>query len=399
MKEEVGLLAWAALSLATLVGGVPDNGADRLYFAGIARDTWRSIASMVCPETGLPYDNSEKGEFTSVSNIGIYLTSIVAARELKLISADEALKRLRLAVGSVEKLQTTFGFAQSWNSVRTLRPATHDPWISLLDSGNLCAGLITVGQACPDLRARCRKLVDAMEWGRFWDEGQKALLGGHNPSKREFNMEWRLDALGTDALLAQFFAIAAGGAPPSLWMSLRRDKETRHGLSYLWPGWQGGGLFMQYVAGLWLDLRQTEIGQSARNFALAQIRHKDAIGAPVWGWSACDDPAGGYLGWGSMKDSVVTPHACALAVESFPTQTAQNLRRFEELGVRSPKEGFYDAYDWKTKKRSQLFLMWDQGLLFVSLANYLQKGCVRGFFNGDPTVKQGLRRIPGLAPK
>ncbi len=354
---------------------------------------------MAHPTTGLPYDNSDKGEFTSVSNIGIYLTSVVAARELKLISRDEALKRLSLTIGSVEKLKNTFGFIQSWNSVSTLQPAMHDPWISLLDTGNFCAGLMTVSEACPELKKRCQKLIEGMEWSRFWDKEQKALIGGYNVVAKEFNKKWHLDALGTDAFLAQFFAVANGAAPPSFWATLRREKETKYGLSYLWPGWQGGGLFMQFASGIWVDIGKSELGQSARNFALAQIRHQEAIGAPVWGWSACDNPEGGYLGWGGLKDSVVTPHACALAVDSFPSQAIKNLRKLEELGARSEKDGFYDSYDWQTKKHSKLFLMWDQGMLFVSLANYLEKGSIRIYFSSSPLVEKGKKLIPELAAK
>jgi hypothetical protein len=58
---------------------------DKQYLRELARDTWRSIESLVEPTTGLPYDNAHRGEFTSVSNIGLYLTDIVAARDMNLI--------------------------------------------------------------------------------------------------------------------------------------------------------------------------------------------------------------------------------------------------------------------------------------------------------------------------
>ena len=70
---------------------------------------------------------------------------------------------------------------------------------------------------------------------------------------------------------------------------------------------------MQTITGLWLDEAGTPSGRSAANFAYAQVRHADVNGYPVWGWSACADPAGGYLGWGRLRDAVVTPHAAAMA--------------------------------------------------------------------------------------
>jgi hypothetical protein len=385
-----------ALAISAGVGKEGDelSAADRAYLRQLAVDTWHSIAGMAHPKTGLPYDNSKHGEFTSVSNVGVYLTSVVAARELKLITPEEARQRLEKALSSFEKFKTTFGFQQSWNSVENLAPASHDAWISVLDTGNLCGGLVTVSQACPEFKERCKKLLKAMEWDKFWAKEQKALLGGYNVAKKEYNLKWHVDAIGTDALLAQFFAVASGAAPVSFWESLNRKQETKYKLSYYWPGWQGGGLFMQFVSGLWLDVKGTPFAMSSRNFALAQIKHASEIKSPVWGWSACDDPAGGYLGWGGLKDAVVTPHACVLALGFFPKECVKNLRELEALGVRSAADGFYDSYDWTTKKRSEVFLVFDQGMLFLSLANYLEGDCVRKWFQKDAVVQKGRALIP-----
>ena len=147
---------------------------------------------------------------------------------------------------------------------------------------------------------------------------------------------------------------------------------------------------MQFIGGLWLDLKDTEIGRSGAAYAQAQIIHAKALHAPVWGWSASTEPQGGYLGWAGLKDEVVTPHATALAIQINPTEAVSNLRKFEDLGVRSPDKGFYDAYNWKNKAVSKQFLMLDQGMLFISLANHLQTDCIRAAFNSAPLVRRGI---------
>lgn len=366
---------------------------DSAYLRSLAHDTWHCVAAMAEPETGLPYDNASRGEFTSVSNIGIYLSSVCAAKEMGLIDTGEAERRAAKTLESLEKLKTWHGFAQCWNSVTKLQPAKHDPWISLLDTGNYAAGLIVASQTFPSLRKRFHALFEAMDWAWFYDRTQKALIGGYDTSNATFNTKWHLAVLGTDAELAQFFAIARGAAPPSFWDTLDRSTEDRYGQTYLKPGWQGGGLFMQFISGLWLNNRGTFLGRSSRAFAAAQIAHGKAIGSPVWGWSACDNPAGGYLGWGALKDEVVTPHASVLAIEHFPADVVANLKALEKLGLRTPNDGFLDSVNVISGEKSKQFLMLDQGMLFLSLANFLHNDWVRMQFQAHPTVQKGRRLI------
>lgn len=354
---------------------------DRRYLDDLARDTWRNIAAMVEPTTGLPYDNWKRGEFTSVSNIGLYLTDVVAAAELRFISRADAQRRVARALASLKRFPTRFGFQQSWNSVKTLQPSPHDMWISILDSGNLAAGLLTAGQAFPALRAECDELVAAMQWGRFYD-GQ--MLGGFNMATGQFNPDWHLVHLGSDSRLAHFLAIASGQVPAESWDRLDRSREG----TYLKPGWEGGGLFMQYLSGLWLDERDTLIGRSAQNFAYAQMQR----GFP-WGWSASDSPADGYLGWGRLKENIVTPHASVLAIQDFPEEVVANLRELERRGARHPRYGFYDALDTQSGAVAKNFLVLDQSMILVSLANYLRPDVIRRHFQAAPLVRCGRQRI------
>ncbi|MDD5706767.1 MAG: glucoamylase family protein [Kiritimatiellae bacterium] len=362
---------------------------DKIYLEELVRDTWRCLDGLVHPRTGLPYDGSSKGKFTSVSNIGLLLTDLAAAKAMGCLAADEAQRRADAALDSLERLKTRFGFQQSWNDVETLAPATHDPWISVLDSGNLAAGLITAGQAFPELGDRCRALVNAMEWHTFLDPQRQHMLGGYHCVSNIFNPKWTMPFVGSDARMALFLAVASGDVPTNVWRNLDRGTEERYGARYYVPGWQGGGLFMQTLAGLWLDETGTPPGRSAANFVYAQIRHADVKGYPVWGWSACADPAGGYLGWGHLRDPVVTPHAAAMAVQYFPGRALANLRALEAMGARHASLGFYDAMNFETRRHTDGFLFLDQSMLFVSLVNVLRDGAVRQWFEADPLVRRG----------
>ena len=76
--------------------------AQRADLHAIAAKTWTFYSQVdIDPTTSLPRDNvsdvpgSPAGTYTSPTNIGMYLWSIVAARDLKLIDGREALERAR----------------------------------------------------------------------------------------------------------------------------------------------------------------------------------------------------------------------------------------------------------------------------------------------------------------
>lgn len=355
------------------------------YRREVARDTWRCIAELEEPTTGLPYDNSDRGPETSVSNIGFYLVSVLCAREWSFIDRAEESKRIDRTLGSIERLPTWFGFNQSWNNVKTLQPGKGDRWVSVLDSGNLCAALVTLAEARPEFRARAMKLFEGHGWKAFWREGY--LVGGYDVGKKVFNEKWHLDALATDATFAQLFTVGIGLAPKSYAQTLRRDVVQFGGQSVMWPGQEGGGLFMQAMPRLFLGFTGSELSESARRYMLAQPEHAKQIGASVWGWSACDDPQGGYLGWAHLKDSVVTPHASGLAMRAVPKAATENLRALQKLGARSPHQGFYDAYDWKTGQSSRKFLVLDQSMMLIGLTATLPADPVRAWFTRAKVVR------------
>ncbi len=368
--------------------------ADRQYLRQLAHDTWRCLdETLVEPTTGLPYDSIRNREFTSVSNIGLHLTDVVAAHDMGFISRHAAEQKLAQTLASLKKLKTTYGFQQCWNDVKTLQPGTNDTWISVVDSGNLVGGIITVAEAFPCFRAACDRLVRAMDWAAFYDKNCRQLLGGYNNATGKFNPDWHLPFLGADSRLTSFIAIASGKVPAESWDALTRNAEERYGTRYLVPGWQGGGLFMQYINGLWLDDRHTLMGQSAQNFAYAQIQHAIAQTLPAWGWSASDSPADGYLGWGKLRDNIVTPHASALAIGDFPREVVANLHALEQLGARDKRHGFYDAIDLSTGKVAKNFLSLDQSMLFISLVNYLRDDTIRRYFQQHPLVQHGRELI------
>ena len=68
------------------------TGPQRKVLQLYAADTWQSFVALVEPATGLPADNvtaeGVRSEYTSPTNIGVYIWSTLAARDLGLIKAE-----------------------------------------------------------------------------------------------------------------------------------------------------------------------------------------------------------------------------------------------------------------------------------------------------------------------
>lgn len=377
---------------------------ETIYLENLARDTWNSLNYLWEPSTGLPYDNIHKGENTSVTNIGMFFAATSGAYVMGYISKDEAVSRLRLALTSMNKMKRWHGFSQSWNSVRTLQPSKDDYWVSTLDTGNMAGGLLVAKHTFPELSKDIDRYLREIDWNWMYDSGLKKLLGGYITNTDLF--AGPLTLLGGDPRLSCFLAIAMGKVDLKSWNSLDRSFEERCAQKYLTPGWQGGGLFMQYISGLFINEWASFLNRSAANFAYAQILYAQEKNYPVWGWSASDSPKDGYLGWGHLKDEVVTPHACVLAVAHYPHQAIRNLKTLELMGARAPYSvngepknfGFRDAIDIQTKEITDNYLYLDQGMLFLSLVDFLRGNALRNATESEPAIRKTKLKIRDYAP-
>jgi len=376
--------------------------ADEAYLRGVAAETWACIAHFVEPKTGLPYDSSERAEHTSVTNIGYYAACTAVAAEMKLVPRDEAVVRVRRVVDAYSRFKHWHGFSQSWNNVHTLAPSPSDTMISLLDSGNMVAGLVVARQLMPEVRDAIDAVLAAMDWKPFYDAADGRLFGGYDMARDRIDSGWHIGDYAGDGRMAAFWAIAVGAAPPESWDKLNRETEMHYGLTMFKPAWLGGGLFMQAQDAIFLDEWNTPAGKSAADFAYAQMLYALDLKLPAWGWSACSAPDGQYLGWGGRKVSVVTPHAAGMAAQWYPHQAAECLRKLETLGARAPFEergeeyklGFRDSVDLSTKAVCARYLPpLDQAMMFLALANVLEDRIVQRAFMENPTVQQGRARI------
>ncbi|TKT82678.1 glucoamylase family protein [Aquamicrobium sp. LC103] len=121
-----------------------------------ARRTWLYFETFVTAEQNmLPPDNFQEvpapivAHRTSPTNIGVYLLSIVSARDFGWLSLANAVERLEKTMTTMEKMKRFNGHLFNWYDTKTLNPL-YPLYVSSVDSGNLAGHLIAVSAACRD---------------------------------------------------------------------------------------------------------------------------------------------------------------------------------------------------------------------------------------------------------
>ena len=139
---------------------LPMSDADAEALRRTARRTWRFFETFVTPaDNMLPPDNFQDNPTpaiahrTSPTNLGLYLLSVVSARDFGWTGTDRAIDRLEATLATMGGLQRFRGHFYNWYDTRDLRPL--DPrYVSTVDSGNLAGHLIALANACREWKAR-----------------------------------------------------------------------------------------------------------------------------------------------------------------------------------------------------------------------------------------------------
>jgi len=413
---------------------------DRDFALRVARDTWRGLAAFTDRENGLPVDNvrlgkdsvaiaaSHIGDYTSGSNIGLYLMAIAGAQHLQLLSAREATDRARKILDTLERLEGYRGFFFNFYDTTSLERTSN--FVSLVDSSWLTAGLMVARMAFPELRDRFSKLIAGEDFGFFYNPAKRELSHGYyvNPGARS---PYDYGVLYTEARIGSLIAIGKGDVPEQQWFAMVRTfppdctwqtlaprasrvKTVRghhllggyaewKGVRYV-PSW-GGSMFEALMPTLVLDEQKyapRSLGANDEAHAVVQRRYAlEQLGYPVWGMSPSAAPTGGEYGEYGVKvlgargygAGAVTPHASALALGVTPEAALSNLRALAERYDIYGEYGFYDAVDPLSGAVAHEYLALDQSMLFVALANYLGDRCISESFASDPIMQKVLPMI------
>jgi len=125
----------------------------------VARRTWEFfVAFVTVADRHLPPDNYQESpkplvaHRTSPTNIGLYLLSVVSAKDFGWIGVAEACDRLDATLNAMVDLEHESGHLYNWYDTQTGQPL-EPRYISSVDSGNLAGHLLTLANTCAEWRA------------------------------------------------------------------------------------------------------------------------------------------------------------------------------------------------------------------------------------------------------
>ena len=413
---------------------------DRKFLMELAKDTWKFFDQIVDGEHHLPLDTIQLGEkepvapegwvgdYTNVTNIGLYLMCLVSAYDFGFIDKEETVSRIKGTLDTVEKLEHhESGFLYNYYDTTTLERTSY--FVSLVDSGWLDAGVYVIKNAFPELSEQAERILSTHSFKFFYDEVEQQMTHGYF-AHLKVHSDYHYGSFYTEPRAASYIAIGRGDVPEEHWFQLvrtfpeeygwqtqvpiDREKKTILGYSYydgyyeyngvkFIPSW-GGSMFEAIMPTLIIDeAKYAPEGLGLNDKRYVEITEKYTLGElkyPVWGMSPSSVPEGGYsefgvkvLGAKGYKAGVVTPHAAVLGLEFDPEGAVQNLRQLLQRYPIYGEYGFYDAVTVATGKVAYKYLSLDQAMIFITLNNYLNGGAIRKRFHSDPINEKALKLL------
>jgi cyclic beta-1,2-glucan synthetase len=123
----------------------------------VARRTWRYFATFVTAEShALPPDNYQEtpqpvvAQRTSPTNIGMYLLSVVSARDFGWLGTLDVVDRITSTLDTVGTLEHYRGHLYNWYATADRHPL-EPKYVSSVDSGNLAGALIALANASDEM--------------------------------------------------------------------------------------------------------------------------------------------------------------------------------------------------------------------------------------------------------
>ena len=276
------------------------------------------------------------------------------------------------------------------------------------------------------LMTNLQSLASGIEMRFLYDAKRKLFTIGYNVSSGRLDGS-SYDLLASESRLGSFVAIARGDVPLEHWFTLSRPYGAvgRQRVLLSWTG----TMFEYLMPLLFLHSYPHSLLDKAAEDAVAiQITYGRTHGVP-WGisesayadldldktyqYKAFGVPALG-LKRGMEEQPVVAPYASLLALNQAPGAVVRNMIRLNDLGLLGDY-GYFEAMDFSRQPQRDLpgnalkqgviveaYMAHHQGMVFLSLTNFLQNNPFPRRFHSDPRVRafEALfqERIPTLPP-
>ncbi len=421
-----------------------------------ATRTWTFLSGPgLDPTTHLPVDDvpikgsasptvtlkppSTAQDFTNPVLIGLYLSSITAARDLGLVTDAQALADATAVLHEIQKLAKYDGFLSRWYNTDTGAAITGPRgaaitklYVSTVDNGWLAQGLLIAEQSFPQLSSGFASLLSAMQWKLLYEPTKNILYNGYQVGKGPSQSSYENTYSGPR--IAYDMAIGSGQVPGSLWWGPHRSPPLRNHQRQVPQGptttytdpqthqpykvFEGhyvydeikfvptmtGSAFQALGPNMVIPevtMAPNNLGLNDRNTALAISAYGSAISSPITGWAptTVPGPTTKYANYGvpdlasdpgSVDTSVVTPSAAFLTLPVIPKQAYTNI---QELVQKYPsiytQDGFLDSVNLQNGQIAGRYLTVDQMTILLSIDNALDHDQLQSYV-GKSTYAQTL---------
>ena len=455
--RRVRVLVLQLTSLATLIAAglmVPNSGAATRWSASaapasstlsnpvltaaqqsdlvsLAGHTWSFFAGDVDPKTnlpriGVPLNGSTSGQgTTSPTAVGLYLTAIVAARDLGLISPASAVTLARTELAACQSLPVYRGFPYSWYNTSTGAPTT--TLISTVDAGWYEQGLLVARDAFPTLTG-FSTLISSMNWSFLYDPIRNLLVTGYVVGTGPTTAAY--DYIGGGPRIADYMAIGSHTVPGALWWGPRRTPpptstkpqppvgstvsytDPQSGAAYsVFEGhysYGGASYVPSYFGGMFeaiapnLIIPETSwapksLGLNAARVVAVQHTFANTLwSSGVWGLAPATVPGTttGYSTYAApplgasvtpAADTAIAPYAAALALPIDPAGAYQDLVTLRSrYPAMNTSRGLLDSVDPVTGSLAQRWMAVSQAVILDAIDNTLTGGSLQSYIAADP---------------
>gem|GEM_PF-6227529 len=202
------------------------SDSEKSALRAIAVDTWSYFSSMTNAGTHwLPPDYHRVGtdaiDFTTPTDIALYLMGIVSAEKLGIIDSASAQQKVTDTLATLATLDKWNGLYHNYYKVNTLLAVTPtEKFISTVDNGWLASALLVVRQAYTgSIRTNADVLFNAMQFGKLYDSVSGLLANGLNPidSTTGTRTSACYGNIYTEIRPTVLLAIGKGDIPASVW--------------------------------------------------------------------------------------------------------------------------------------------------------------------------------------
>ncbi|MDE6275752.1 MAG: hypothetical protein K2M75_04355 [Clostridia bacterium] len=410
--------AFVVFILVIYTLGIKTDGAQELkpdeekFIRKLADDTLQYFErnmqgkSLICDNYQV-FPKRGSNSFTSPTNIGFSLLSIICAHKLEKIPQEVAIQRLGDQIDIIEGLEKYEGHLYNWYSLATQKPL-YPYFVSSVDSGNFIACLITVKAYVKDidekLYNRVVKIIADCDFDALFDNSKGKFYIGYNKEQNKF--EGHYDMLASEARTLCYIASCLNGNTAYFNGLARNIVKLKGNTLVSWSGTAFEYLMPQIFLS---DCKGSLLTKSCNN--IIDIMAKSKCG-DVWGISeSCyfefnEENSYKYSAFGvssislnAVKDRcVISPYASALTLKYSPAKAIKNLRKLADMGMQTSM-GMYEAIDFTNGANIVATLMsHHQGMLLCSIVNTLFDDYLVKLFMSDHAMSGGKLMLEEKIP-